>query len=146
VEPSGKDYTIFKDALIDLSLTWHVLSPWRAVEVEELAQRVIRVWAQLQGQPLVIGLPSRELRVALLRRRRQHPVPLFRRLGTDGRAHVVHADRGDGPHPGVQLGCADHKTAAAANAENADAVAVNGVLLSAKIIHCRAEGLESMKT
>ncbi|MNH38437.1 hypothetical protein D3C79_994660 [compost metagenome] len=50
-----------------------------------------------------------------------------------GGAHVVHADRGNGFHSRINLRRTDGKAATAADAQHADAVAINETL-SAEIV------------
>nr|WP_267276458.1 hypothetical protein [Arthrobacter sp. CDRTa11] len=68
---------------------------------------------------------------------------LFQRYGlvepvAVGGAHVVHAHRGDGLDPGIDLRRADHKAAAAADPDGPHALLVNEGL-RAQVVHRGAE-------
>ena len=105
-----------------------------AVEVVELALDRMRVRVQrVHGAAGVLGFAAGELCVALLGGFRDDRLALLDGLRMPqgipvGRTHVVHADRRDRLHARVDLGGADDEAAAAADADRADAAAVNEAL------------------
>lgn len=118
----------------------------RAVEVEELALDVRRVGRELvvcaAGQ---LHLTALDLDPPLLRRGRNDLLALLDALRlaqpvARRGAHVVHRRRRDGFQPRVDLGGADDERPAAADADAADALAVDEGL-RAQVVDCAAEGV-----
>ena len=117
-----------------------------AIKVVELALNGMRIGIDsVHGAAGVGDCATGKFHVALPRRFGNDLLALRQRLRmvqrvAVGSAHVVHADGGDGLHARIDLGGTDDETAAAANAENADALPVDE-RLGAQIVDRRAERL-----
>ena len=115
------------------------LSARRAVEGVEFPLDRGGVFRQLVCRAAgVCGFSARKLRVALFRRFGQYPLPLLKCQGVfqsaaAGCAHVVHAHRGDGFQPGIDLRRAYGETSAAADSDCADAAALDELPRSEEI-------------